>query len=127
MGATSTELCNLLAGSSLGAIYAGALADEHRRRHGSHFRLIGSGIERASLRDLSRPDPANEMGLLGYRPATPSTVDPKTPAAAIRAARPGPLIVRVSRGDASKNSRRFKQSPAFVFVRALFGHRQGSL
>jgi len=54
------------------------------------------------------------MGLLGHRPATPSTVDPKTPAAAIRAARPGPLIVRVSRGVAIKNSRRFKQNPTFV-------------
>jgi hypothetical protein len=45
------------------------------------------------------------MGLLGYRPATPSTVDPKPPAAAIHAARPGPLIVRVNRGVAIKNSR----------------------
>ncbi len=66
------------------------------------------------MRDLSRPDSANDMGLLGCRPATPSTVDPKTPAMAVRAARPGPLIVRVSRGVAIKNSRRFKQNPAFV-------------
>jgi indole-3-acetate monooxygenase len=46
------------------------------------------------LRDLSRPDSANDMGLLGHRPATPSAVDAKTPA--VGAARPGPLIVPVA-------------------------------